>query len=178
MPRPWCATSLLHETTHPARSADTRWRESVKRFRLGSPRQRVCHFAIGIQHSGLEPLPNQPQQRPVANPPAQHLDEYVLIEIVEKPLDIGFDHEMVIPELELDRQFVDCVQSPLVRPVSRATTQEILLVDGFQYPCDRQLQQLVLHHRYPQRTLSSVGFRYPVAADQSCPVGLPLQPVD
>src|SRR3989454_1726592 len=28
---------------------------------LRSSRQRVRHFAVGIQHSGLEPCPNQPQ---------------------------------------------------------------------------------------------------------------------
>src|SRR5438034_6390548 len=43
-------------------------------------------------------------------------------------------HEVVVAELELDRQFIDRVQRTRVRPVPITTTQEILLVDGFQYP--------------------------------------------
>src|SRR5207244_4611268 len=53
---------------------------------LGSPRQRVRHLPVGIQHPGPEPFPDQPQQLLVANPPTQHLDECILIEIVEESL--------------------------------------------------------------------------------------------
>ena len=52
-----------------------------------------------------------------------------MIEIIEEPLDIGFNHEVVLSELELDRQFVDRVECALVRTVSITTTQEVLLVD-------------------------------------------------
>ena len=47
-----------------------------------------------------------------------------MIEIVEKPLDIGFNHEVVLSELELDRQFIDRVECALVRTVSITTAQE------------------------------------------------------
>ena len=60
-----------------------------------------------------------------------------MIEIVEKPLDVGFNHEVVLTKLELDRQFVDRVKRPFLRPVPLTTAQKILLVDGFQYPRDR-----------------------------------------
>src|SRR6058998_1076233 len=56
----------------------------------------------------------------------------VLIEVVEESLNVRFNHEVVVAELELDRQFVDRVQRTCVRPVPIATTQEILLIDGFQ----------------------------------------------
>src|SRR5207249_8572792 len=98
-------------------------------------------------------------------------------EVVEESLNIRFHHEVVLTELKLHGQLIHRVQSAPVRPVPIATTQKILLVDGFQYPRDRQLQQLVLHHRNPQRTLSSIRLRYPVTADQSCPVAFPLQPL-
>src|SRR5438309_574272 len=135
------------------------------------------HLAVAFQHSSLEPFLNQPQQLPVANPPAQHLDQFFMIEIVEKTLDIGFNHEVVASKLELDRQFVDRVESSFIRPIPITTAQKILLVDGFQYPRDRQLQQLVFDHRNPEWTHSPIRLRYPVPSDQSCPVALPLQPL-
>src|SRR5262245_4595772 len=98
--------------------------------------------------------------------------------MVKEPLDVGFNHEVVLSELELDRQLIDSGQCSLVRSIPIATSQEILLVDGFQYPRDRQLQQLIFDHWNPQRTLLSIRFRNPVSANQSCPVGLPLQPLD
>src|SRR6266699_2795910 len=138
----------------------------------------MSHLTIRFQHSSLEPFLNQPQQFSIANPPAQHLDQIFVNEIVEKPLDVGFNHEVIPPKLEFDRQFIDRVESSFVRPVSITTSQEILLVDGFQYPRDRQLQQLIFDHRNPQRTHSSIRLRYPVPSDQFGPVILPLQPLD
>jgi hypothetical protein len=56
----------------------------------------------------------------------------------------------VIPsKLELDRQLVHRVQGPDVGPVPIATAQEVLLVDRFEEPRDRSLQQLVFDGRYP-----------------------------
>src|SRR5205809_7259728 len=95
------------------------------------------YLTIGFQHSSLEPFLNQPQQLPIANPPAQHLHQIEMIQMIEEPLDVGFNHEVVLSELELDRQFIDRVECTFIRPVSITTAQEILLVDGFQYPRDR-----------------------------------------
>ena len=49
-----------------------------------------------------------------------------MIEIVEKSLDVGFNQEVIPPKLELDRQFVDRVERPFLRPVPITTSQEIL----------------------------------------------------
>ncbi len=58
---------------------------------LGSPRQRMRHLSVGIEHPGPEPFPDQPQQLLVADPSAQHLDECILIEVVEESLNVRFN---------------------------------------------------------------------------------------
>jgi len=59
------------------------------------------------------------------------------VDDLAEPLDVGFNHEVILSELELDRQFVDRVERPFIRTVPIATAQKVLLVDGFQYPRDR-----------------------------------------
>ena len=138
----------------------------------------VVTYCGGLPELLIVPEPAGVVSLPIANPPAQHLDQIILIEIIEKPLDVGFNHEVVPSKLELDRQFVDRIERSLVRAIPITTSQEILLVDGFQYPRDRQLQQLIFDHRNPKRAHFPVRLRYPVPSDQSGPVTLPLQPLD
>jgi hypothetical protein len=62
-----------------------------------------------------------------------------------------------------------------VWPIPSATAQDILLVDGWEEARDRQLQQVVLHGRYPYRSQLAVPLGDIVPSDQFGPVTLPLE---
>ena len=115
------------------------------------------HLAVSVQHSGLEPLVNEPQQASVSNSQGQQLDKPLVIDVVEEALDIRFHHEVVAAELELDRHLVDGIKRTFVRTIPIATAQEILLVDGFEYPRDRKLQQFVFDYGIPSGRIRPSG---------------------
>src|SRR6516164_8742741 len=101
-----------------------------------------------------------------------------MIEVIEESLDVGFYYIVERTELQLIRQLEDRVQGGSHRPVAIAARQEILLVDGLQYPGDRQLQQLILRGRYTQRPLSSIRLGYVLSPHQLCMVEVPLEPLN
>ena len=51
---------------------------------LRGPGHRVEHRAVGVQHSGLQPLLHQPQQCAVINPLRQHFQKPVMVDIVKR----------------------------------------------------------------------------------------------
>ena len=77
------------------------------------------HLAVSIQHSGLEPLFDEPQQTLVGDSQGQQLYQSSVIDIVEEALDIRFHHEVVATELELDRQLVDGIKRTFLRTADR-----------------------------------------------------------
>src|SRR5439155_22994144 len=103
---------------------------------LLTPRDRMCYFAVGLQHSGLQPFLDQPQQLLVSDPQAQHLNQTIVIESVEKCLDVRFYDEVVRLELELHCQVMDRIQCSPFPPIPITARQEVLLVYGSQYPRD------------------------------------------
>jgi len=64
-------------------------------------------------------------------------------------------------------------------PIPITTAHKVLLVDGFEYPLHRQLQQLILYDRYSQRTLGlAILFGNVLPSDEFGSVSLPLELLD
>jgi hypothetical protein len=68
---------------------------------------------------------------------------------IEAPLDVCFYHRIVVSKLELEGELVHCILCPTVRTIPIATAQEILCVDGGQYPRDRKLESLIFDSGNP-----------------------------
>ena len=109
----------------------------------------VQYLAVRVQHACFQPLGDQMQQGLVVYAFRQHLEQPVMLQVVEETLDIGFDHVVVGAELELDGELIHGVQRPDLRAVAVGAAQEVLLIDGFENAFDGQLQQLVFRGRYP-----------------------------
>src|SRR5713101_2017071 len=98
-----------------------------------------------VQYPCLQPLADKPQKGALLNALSQPADPPVLIPAVTEALEVRLHHVVLVPKLELDRQFVYGLQGPHARSIPITTAQEILLVDGFEETGDCHLQQLILH---------------------------------
>jgi hypothetical protein len=87
-------------------------------------------LAICLQHSRPEPRADQPQEGAIFHACSQHPHPPVLLDGVEEPRDVRFDHNVVPPKLKRNGPPIHGVQRSHLRPVPLATRQEILLVDG------------------------------------------------
>src|SRR5712691_3667733 len=95
--------------------------------------------------------------------------------VIEEPADVRFDHPVVSPKLQRDRQCVDRIKGTNMWPIAIATAQEVLLVDGRESPRDRQLHQRILHHWHPQWPEASTPFRNRVSSDEFGTVACALE---
>ena len=95
-----------------------------------------------------------------------------MVEGVEEPGDVRFDHPVVSATLQLERPCVDRLKGPNMGPIALATAQEVLLVDGREEPRDRQLHQLILHHWHPQWPSLPTPLRKRVSSDECGTVAL------
>jgi len=115
------------------------------------------YHAIGVEHSGLQPRPNQPQQGAVINPLRQHPSHPLLLDGLKALRDVRFHPPGIASALELDGQGIHGIQRTHLRAIPVTTPQEVLLVDGFEEARHCQLQELVCYgghaystlHRYP-----------------------------
>jgi len=103
----------------------------------------MYHFPVRVQYPCFQPFLDEPHQRPVIYTLLQHLYQPCVVYVVKVAFDVRFYHKIVPPILELDRQFVYGVQGPFLGPIPITTSQKVLFVDGFEYPLDRYLQQLI-----------------------------------
>jgi hypothetical protein len=55
----------------------------------------MAHLPVLFQHTGFEPLPNQPQKRPIVNAPLEDLHQLVVVDHVEETLDV-YVHDVAI----------------------------------------------------------------------------------
>jgi len=143
---------------------------------LRGTRRGVQHLAVRVQHACFQPLGDQMQQGLVVYAFRQHLEQPVVIQVIEEPLDVGFDHIVVGAELELDGQLVHGIQRPDVGAVAVAAPQEVLLIDGLKNAFDAQLQQLIFCGRYPQWPQLTIGFGDVAPSDEFGMVTLLFEP--
>jgi hypothetical protein len=119
----------------------------------------VDERSVTLQYAGLQPTGNEPQKRLVVDALAQHLEQPIMVEAVEKAFDVGFYYVPVAAELQLVGEVFDRLLSPHSRAVAVAQGQEVVLVDGFEQQSDGPLQKPVFHDRNTIRTLPTYPSR-------------------
>ena len=67
---------------------------------LGTPRFRLDHPAIRFQDAGFQPSSDQAEKGTVVDPFRQHRQEQVMVDVIEKALDIRFHLHGVVPVLQ------------------------------------------------------------------------------
>jgi hypothetical protein len=110
-----------------------------------------CYQQSRIDVAGFEKLLNEIQQRRVTYPYANEVHKVFVADVVEKPLDVGFDN--VVDGLKR-YQVVDLLQCLMSTPLTAkpvGTGQKILFVDALKYPRKSTFHNLVLKCGYAQR---------------------------
>jgi hypothetical protein len=134
------------------------------------PGRRMNALASGRQPPGLEPLPHQPPQRPVLQAFLPHPAPPVVSAVVNEPLEVRFDHDVVRPKLALDRPLSHRGHGPTVGPIPLATAQAVRRIEGCEDPRDRTLPPRVFPGGPPERTAVAVAFR-DIAPRDACGSG-------
>ena len=88
------------------------------------------HCAVCVEPPCLEPLLDQPYQCAVINALRQHPEYPLMVDVVEEPGEVRFDHPVVSAKLQLDRSCVDRIKGTNMGPIAITTAQEVLRVDG------------------------------------------------
>jgi hypothetical protein len=135
----------------------------------------VQNLPVDVQNAGFEPFPNEVKKGPVVDPQLQHLQQPVMVEVIEEAFDVGFDDVTELAKLEVETEVLDRCLGTSPRPVAIADGQKVLLVDGVQDLGAGKLHQLVFQGGYPQRPLAAVLFGDVAAPDQLGPVAFGLQ---
>jgi hypothetical protein len=144
---------------------------------LRCPRHWRQDLPICLQHSRPEPRADQPPASAVFKAFCPPPPPPVMLDGVEEPLDVRFDPKVVPPELTRNGQPIHGVQRSHVRPVPIATPQDILRVDGLQYPRAGELQPLSLDGGHSSRAQLAIPFRDVPPSDAFGPGALPLEPL-
>jgi hypothetical protein len=108
---------------------------------------RMHDRSVGLQNTGLQPLTNQSQEGPVVDALLEHLQQPVVVEIIEEALDVGLHDIPIDPVLQVEGELPHRIQCATVWSVSIAACEEVLLVDGHEQLGTGELHQLVLQRR-------------------------------
>src|SRR5438128_6959332 len=102
--------------------------------------------AGGVEPPRFEPLLAQPSPCTVSKALRQHPEDPRMVDGVEAPGDGRCDDPVVSATWPLDRQGIDRIKRPHMRPVASATAQAVLLGDGWESTRDGPLHPLLLPH--------------------------------
>ncbi len=105
---------------------------------------RMQYFAVRVQHACLQPFANQVQESRIVDPLLKHPDQPVMVDVVEKALDVGLNDIPVFPELKIELQIFDGLPGASGGSVTVAGVQKISLKNRRQQPGTGRLKQSVL----------------------------------
>ena len=106
----------------------------------GVPVSGWIDLAIRVQNPGLQPFPDQAEKGPVIDAQAQHVQQPVMVHMVEEALDIGLYQIAIPPVLQVEGEVSDRIQRPASGPIAVTALQKVLLID-----CRQQLRTGQLH---------------------------------
>src|SRR2546421_7809192 len=132
-------------------------------------------FAV-LQHARIEPFLDQSNHAPVRYPVLQELHQPFMLQRIEEALKVGVEHPL---HHLLPHSVGHSVQRLMLvppRPESVRKSQEVHLVNRVQYLDGGALDDLVLQHRYSQRSFPTVRFLDIHTPNWSCPVGAAREP--
>src|ERR1700704_4911063 len=122
---------------------------------LWRPFLRLDHAPI-FEHACRQPFGNQPDNPTVANPMLDEPDQPFPADLVEKGLDVTIEHPVDPPLPDPKRERIQRLMLAAFRSETVAEAQEFRLIDRRQNCHHRSLDNLVLHGRDAERTLSAI----------------------
>ena len=125
----------------------------------GVPTSPRCYLPV-LHHPGFQPLADQSDHPPIADPVFHEADQPVVAHRIEEPGDVGIQYPVHLAPVDPDRQRVQRIVLAAPGPEPVAEPQEIFLPDRIQHFYQRALDDLVLQRRYAQRALPAVRFGY------------------
>jgi hypothetical protein len=77
-------------------------------------------LSIGRKTTRLQPLPDEPKKGPVVDAQTQHLHQPVMVQMVEKTFDIGFNYVTITSILQIKGQVLGRIQrsTPWAIPIT------------------------------------------------------------
>jgi hypothetical protein len=79
-------------------------------------------LSIGRKTTRLQPLSDELKKGPVVDAQTQHLHQPVMVQMVKKAFDIGFDYVTITSLLRIKAQVSDCIQWSTPWAIPLATT--------------------------------------------------------
>jgi hypothetical protein len=113
---------------------------------LGRPTLRRAKL-LAIQHTHMQALPNEPQQRPVSDPFLEHLQQHRAIYAVKERRNISLQDPIHLSPGYDPVQSAKRIMSTASRATSVGTLQEVLFIDGLQHLPQDVLHEFVLKRR-------------------------------
>ena len=136
---------------------------------------RVEHLALGVEHAGFAPLPEQSSQCAILNTLFSHAPHPVMLDGIKALLDVRCHHPGLSSALARDGPCIHGVQGANLGAISVTTAPEVLRVDGFAETRHCSLQERIFHGGYSQRTLRAIACGHRGSSDECGPVPLRLQ---
>jgi hypothetical protein len=142
---------------------------------LRSPLLRLRPFAL-LDHSRVEPFPDQSQDSRIGDPPPDHFHQVFFVDVVEKALQVHVEYPVHF--LPADRH-IERIERPVLA-ASRAKpigeSPKIFLVDPIEDRHHSALDNFVFQRRDSQRSLFPVGLRYVDSLRGQCPIRSAVNP--
>src|ERR1700689_2689451 len=126
---------------------------------LRRPNLPWCHLPV-LRHPGFQPLADQSDHPPVADPVFDEADQPFMTNRVEESGDVGVQYPVHLALADPHRQRVQRIVLATSRSKSVAKPEEVFLPYRVQHFYQRALDDLVLQRCNAQRTLSAIRLRY------------------
>ena len=103
-----------------------------------------------FHHARIEPFANQPCDHGVRNAQGDHLAQPLMIDMCEIALDVCFVHMPHFPRHDVIAQRLQRHVRIASGAIPKGAVEKIRFVNGTHNPCNRSLQQPILHCRYAE----------------------------
>jgi site-specific DNA recombinase len=130
---------------------------------LRRPLLRLDQVSI-IEHACRQPFGDQPDNSPIANPMFDEADQPLLVNLVEKGLNVAVEYPVDPPLPDPERERIQRLMLVTLRSETVAEAQELRLIDRRQDCHHRSLDNLVLYGSDAERPLSAIRLRYVLPA--------------
>jgi site-specific DNA recombinase len=130
---------------------------------LRRPLLRLDQVSI-IEHACRQPFGDQPDNSPIANPMFDEADQPILVNLVEKGLNVAVEYPVDPPLPDPERERIQRLMLVTLRSETVAEAQELRLIDRRQDCHHRSLDNLVLYGSDAERPLSAIRLRYVLPA--------------
>ncbi len=130
---------------------------------LRRPLLRLDQVSI-FEHACRQPFGNRPDNSPVTNPMFDEADQPILVNLVEKGLNVAIEYPVDPPLRDPERERIQRLMLVTLRSETVADAQELRLIDRRQNCHHRSLDNLVLYGSDAERPLSAICLRYVLPA--------------